>query len=86
MFDEIPPMNKPSQPRDQVILISILRMLGAVICLVLCGIMTFGFLASFEESGVTGWKIGYGALVLVLFLAFSVLLSRAIVGFQGSSR
>ena len=86
VFDESPPMNKPSQPRDQVILISILRMLGAVICLVLCGIMTFGFLASFEESGVTGWKIGYGASVLVFFLGFSVLLSRAIVGFQGSSR
>ena len=63
-------MNQSSQSRDQVIIRSILRMLGAVICLVLCGIMAFGFLASFEESGVTGWKIGYGAFALVFFLGF----------------
>ncbi|MAJ46998.1 MAG: hypothetical protein CBC35_06990 [Planctomycetes bacterium TMED75] len=86
MDDELLRMNTPSQSRDHVIFICILQMLGAVICLVLSGIMAFGFLASFEQSGVTGWKMGYGSAVLVFFLVFCLLLSRAIVGFQGSPR
>lgn len=79
-------MNNSSPPRDHVIFASILRMLGAVICLVLSGIMTFGFLASFEQPGVTGWKMGFGAALVVFFLGFSLLLFRAVVGFQGPSR
>ena len=65
---------------------SILQMLGAVVSLILSGIMSFGFLASFEQSGITPWKLGYGFATALLFGLFGGLLFSAIRGFQNVSR
>ena len=73
-------------PRDQVIFTSILRVFGAVVFLVLSGILGFGFLASFEQPGVTVWKVGYGSGAILFFLVFAALLFSAIRGFQSVSR
>ena len=74
--------SSPDQ-HDQIIFVSILRLFGAVLFLVLFGITGFGFLASFEQPGITVWKLGYGLGGLLLFLASVGLLFQAIRGFQG---
>ena len=77
---------KSPELRDQVVFMSILRLFGAVVFLVVAAIMAFGFLASFEEAGITRWKIGYGSASVLFFLVFVVLLSGAIRGFHSVSR
>ena len=76
-------LNHPGHPRDQLIFASILRVFGAVVCLLLAVIAGFGFLHSFEVPGLTVWKLGYGSISVLFFAGFWWLLFQAIRGFQG---
>ena len=79
-------VRNPSESRDRIIFASIFRLFGAVVLLVLAGITGFGFLASFEEAGITPWKLGFGLAAILFFGVFCILLVGAIRGFQGVSR
>ncbi len=51
----------------------------------ICG---FGFLASFEEKGVTGWKVGYataGIVFLLLSIVFLILGLRGVLRRRSSN-
>ena len=65
-----------SPPRILFLVLGLLMLLPLPLC-------AFGFLASFEYPGVTGWHIAYGSGAILLVLLSGLFLFLGIKGARG---